>query len=237
MAAAAIRATGMPQNRDKTCKIKCCVIEGVVDTAIVVRVTPSDPTSNSGCWAEKKLGDCIASHEPWTVELNFADTPLIWWHNNVRQDNNREFPIRMFVMYVKALPATEDIVELAREICRNLNASLTAMNAISVDEQNLFWLPRGAVWSDILGCDEALRALIRDCNSGYPRPGFYDNHTRVIHTYFRAGTFSRELAQILHAPTAEIHPSVLQQVPEGAYFRGGGDDGDDDGDDDAIVED
>jgi len=73
------------------------------------------------------------------------------------------------------------------------------------DGTSYFWLPDGAVWSDIIGYDAALTALIRD--AGPPCDGYYDLHWATIHSYFQPVTFSLDLARTLRAPNEQIHPS------------------------------
>lgn len=107
-------------------------------------------------------------------------------------------------------PAKDTLVRLGNEVCKHLNAEEGNDTFTSVEETSFFWIPRGAVWSDIIGFDAALSALFQE--TGQPYDGYYEAHMGTIHSYFNPGTFGIDLAKKLYAPVDELHPS-LRAVP------------------------
>ena len=199
-------------NRDSM--LKCCVIEGPYQNAIVFHVQPIDPKYGNGSWTEKCFADAIRLNMPWVASLAFDRTnQYFWFHENHPQKNPKDYLIRMFVILAESdVIPKENIVQLANYVCSNLNATPNNKTKTSFDENSLFWLGHGAVWSDIMGYDAALTRLLKE--TGTPAPGYYEEHRSLIHSYFHCGTFDLVLAQTLHAPVAEIHPALRNQVHE-----------------------
>ena len=198
---------------DRNATLKCCVIKGPEENAIVFRVNPNDPHSPNGCWLEKVFFDAIRSESEWVTELHFDSQALQWYHGNVPQKNSKDYLLRLFVIRTTGnLPPKENLVKLGQRVCDNINATPSNKTTISVDEESYFWLPNGAVWSDIIGNDAAFAALTKA--KGDPFPGFYDLHKDTIHSYFRPKTFSLELARAFHAPLDEVHPALREKLSE-----------------------
>ena len=192
---------------DKNSRLKCCLISGAEKSAIVFRVEPNDPTLKGGSWAEKCFFDAVRQNQRWITSINIDGNVLAWFHQNVAQKNPKGYSIRLFVIYTdKQLPPHDNIINLGRYICQQLNSAPGNTTTTVLQQENFFWLPDGAVWSDIIGCDAALLQLVKD--KGHPCPGYYDTHRAVIHGYFHAQTFSVELARSLHAPVDQVHPSL-----------------------------
>jgi hypothetical protein len=225
LAAFGIKAASGPKGKylDKDSKLKCCLIEGHDGSAIVFRVEPNDPNIKSGSWGEKCFFDALHENEEWLTTINIDSTALAWFHENVPQKNPKNFSIHLFVIYTEAnLPPKENIVKLGQYICQHLNATPGNHTTTILHDDSFFWLPDGAVWSDIIGCDAALARLIK--NNGHPSPGYYDLHRQTIHTYFHPQTLSINLARNLYAPIEEVHPSLREGLAE----PGDNDDDDDD---------
>ena len=78
-----------------------------------------------------------------------------------------------------------------------------------VDEHSFFWLPDDAVWSDIIGCEAALNALLDETDLAIT--DYYKTYEDTIHSYFHRSSFDHQLASILRAPPCELHPSVMYE--------------------------
>jgi hypothetical protein len=201
----------MPASQqDKDAQLKCCMIAGPKSSTIVFRIQPNDPDIPGGSWAEKCFFDALRFDHPWLKNLNFHTSVKPWFHNNVPQTNSKHYPIRLFLIPTEAkLPPKEAIVSIGNYICTHLNAVKGNKTKTSVDEQSFFWIDHDAVWSNVLGYDAALQALIKEI--GQPTLDCYDKHHRTIHSFFHPGTFSVELACTLHAPLEQVHESLHQE--------------------------
>jgi hypothetical protein len=182
---------------------------------LVLRVQPSDHTSRAASWQEKLLTDAVKYQYPWAKELNFDPTVIFWFRENVPQLNPKGYNIRLFTIRIESEspPIKANLVALGQFICDQLNAIPGNQNSISVDEHSFFWVPDGAVWSDIMGIDAALAALFKE--HGHPTgPEWFETNRSIIYSYFRAGTFTREMVQLLYAPIDELDPSISDQVTD-----------------------
>jgi hypothetical protein len=190
-------------NRDSF--LRCCIIDAKENSALVFRVEPKDPNSPSGSWGEKQMFDAIRTHEDWTTKLHFDDKFFQWYHENVPQKNPKNYHIRLFVIRVQQVPETQNLFQLARHICKQINASPGNTTTTDFDENHFFWLPDDAVWADIIGIDAALKQLVT-ATTGLIQDGFFETNRSLINCFFHSGTYSVELARYLHAPMTEIHP-------------------------------
>ena len=192
---------------DKDSTLKCCVIHGPTTSALVFRVQPNDIVRNlGGSWGEKCFFEAVRLKKQWVLDIGVDNTCLSWYHDNIEQKNPKGYAIRLFVIKVEGPPPTKDvIVDIGNYICRHINDADNNKTTTKIEEASFFWLPDDAVWSDIIGYDAALAALIRD--AGPPCDGYYDLHWATILSYFEAGSFSLELARTLRAPNEQIHPS------------------------------
>jgi hypothetical protein len=215
LAAFGIKAASAPKAKyfDNDSTLKCCMIKGHDGSAIVFRVEPNDPKIKSGAWGEKCFFEAVRENQEWLASINVDSTALKWFHENEPKKNPKNFPIRLFVIYTEEnTTPKENIVKLGQYICQHLNAAPGNNTTTILHEHNFFWLPDGAVWSDIIGCDAALTKLIKD--RGHPSPGYFDMHRATIHTYFHPQTLSIDLARNLYAPIEEVHPSLRENLAQ-----------------------
>lgn len=202
---AASLSSTMSTTKNKNSMLKCCLIPAGLDSAIVFRLQPIDPTCNN--WSEKCFFDALRRHDEWVTRLAFDTNCLFWFENNIPQKNSKDFTTRMFVIRTEDNPSDEQLVRLGHHICAEINKLPNNTTTTLIDENSYFWIPRGeAVWADIIGIDEALAQLTK--KHGHPHPGYFELHKDTINTYFHSGTYSVPLARALHAPVEEIHPSV-----------------------------
>jgi hypothetical protein len=195
----------MSATRDKGSSLRLAIIP---DTALVFRLQPNDP--NVVPWAEKVFSDEIVSSQ-WTKELNIEMRPRKWFENDKPMVNSRGWGIRLFIIHVESTNiAIETLVALATHIASTLNA-IPANNTVvtvSNDKEDFLWFER-ATWQELLGTEEALRKLRFDTGEMFCK-GYYQKFTKAIHTYFRKGTFTIDLACTLHAPMDCIDPKFLK---------------------------
>jgi hypothetical protein len=206
-------AVAFPTPHDRSSRLRACIIKSYGVYTLVLRVQPSDHTSRAASWQEKLLTDAVKYQYPWARELNFDPNLIFWFHENSPQVNPKGYNIRLFTIRIESdsPPIKGNLVALAKFICDQLNAIPGNQNSISVDEHSFFWLPDGAVWSDIMGIDAALAALFKE--QGYPTgPEWFESNRSTVYTYFRPGTFSREMIQLLYAPLDELHPSIAENA-------------------------
>jgi len=193
---------------DKDSTLRVTVIKSPSKSALVFRVQPNMSNSN-GAWAEKVFSDNVKNESNWVRALNIDSTFRYWFHNNIGQKNNRGYLMRLFTIFVEAVPTKEAIIQLGEHICQRINAHPHNDTTISVKQDSYFWL-EDAVWADLIGSDQAYRALLME-TSQTPGPGYFETYKSIIYSYFHPKTLSRELARMLHAPTGEIHPSVSDE--------------------------
>ena len=196
--------SGDKGNIDKNSTLRCCLIEMPDGTDIMFRIQPNDP-QNPGSWSEKVMFDCIRLKKNWTLAIGVDPYMMPWHHNNIKQENARGYPIRLFKIKVKKRPKKNQLLKLGQHICEQINAQPGNQTTMEVNQDDFFWLDDKAVWSDVIGCDASMEKLFRLV--GQPLPGFYELHHKLIHCYFKPGTLSAALARILHAPIDQIHPS------------------------------
>ena len=173
-------------------------------TEIVFRIQPNDP-QNPGSWSEKVMFDCLRQRKNWAMTIGVDTQMLPWHHNNIRQENVRGYPIRLFKIKVKKKPAVGQLVQLGEHICQHINAHPGNDTVIQIRRNDFIWLTDKPVWSDVIGFDAALAKLIKI--AGQPMPGFYELNHKLIDCFFKPGTLSADLARILHAPLDQMHPS------------------------------
>jgi hypothetical protein len=202
-------------NSAKDCKmrvavIKCCASE---TAAIVMRCEPLSSMQNSSnaAWSEKVFSDALGSEtkrtENWVTHLAISTMTYPWFDNNVKQRNNKGFPIRLFVMYADLVPTHNAVYKFCQSVCDCLNATPGNTTKISVDEKKMFWLPgNNAVWSDIVGNTKSCEMITYD--KGEPKLGFYEEYEDEILTHFHYGSFDLDLAAYFYAPVATLHPSI-----------------------------
>lgn len=195
--------------------LKCCVIRGPNKYSIVFRCMANDPNHPAGSWADKCFFDAVKVPEArtWaTLTFNLThNRNMCWHHHNELQLNVAKYGIRLYIISCTGLPpAKENIVRVAEMICGYLNNTPGNNTTTTFDEQSGFWLDEHAVWSDILGFNNAFTALVQATKVREVLPGFYETFEGLIHSYFRRGSLTPELARQLHAPLCEIDPAYAQ---------------------------
>jgi hypothetical protein len=194
--------------------LKCCVIKAPSGYTILFRLEPRNPGQNTNYFGEKIFSDACKNGHPWTTTLDFIPTAFHWYHNNVKQQNSRGYEIRMFAIKAEGdVPNQQSFFGLGRVICNHLNNEHKNSTITTVDEANFFWIPLldDAVWSDVIGVDASLENLFKE--TGLPNDdSYFTRHQSVIYSYFQTGTFSTTLADRLHAPDSELHPSALEAI-------------------------
>ena len=206
-----------PLSNQKLTQLKCCVIKGGVNSAIFFRFEPV------GSWSEKIMYDeVIKFQREWTTQYGFTPRALTWFHKNDEQFNNRHYTVRMFLIETIQLPKQkEKFIKLGESICEKINQinktqqieaghTERTYNIVSVpnNEMDYFWIPEDAVWADVIGNDAAYNQLIQKIGEPHGHDNFYQNNKAIIDTYFHTGTYSLDLARILHAPPEEMHPDI-----------------------------
>ena len=198
--------------------LKACLVKGPGSCGIVFRVEPKDASINGGSWAEKCFFDALRQKQDWIVRLNFHPRCLSWYHGDVEQKNSKGYAIRLFVIYATEAPSKDNVLKLGAFICSQVNAMPDNATTISVaDEMAFFWIPRAAVWADVIGTAAAFKTLVD--THGVPYQGYYEKHRDVIHSYFRPGTLTHEIATKLRAPIEQVAPEF-----RGALAQQNGDD-------------
>ena len=197
-------------SKDSTLRV--VYIDGVDGGALVFRCEPNDPNYRQGCWAEKIFFDHVRNQAGWVKAINVESDMLHWFANNEARLNPKSYNIRLFVIYCGERPDNENIIKLGNYICQNINATPNNNTTISVIPEQFFWLPEipKPVWSDIIGSDAALKALV--AKKGMPASGYYEQHKAVIHTYFHPQSFTLDLARALYAPLEQVHAKYRSQL-------------------------
>jgi hypothetical protein len=155
------------RNRNST--LKCCLVHGINNIAIVFRCESIDKQSTNGSWSEKLFSDAIRLNSSWVKELNFDSEILNWYHNNLSMKNPRGWPIRIFSIRVEEEPPELALKNLGRYICQQVNDLARDDTNLSVNDNDFFWLSQPIVWSDIIGNDAAFLNIKKE--KGNPRPG------------------------------------------------------------------
>ena len=178
------------KNRDST--LKCCLLSAGLDSAILFRLQPNDPTNNN--WSEKCFFDALRRRDNWITDLAFDSSCLFWYENNVVQKNPKGYYIRMFAIRTEKNPSNEQLLNLGHHLCTKINELPGNTTKTEIDETSYFWIPREeAVWAGIIGIDEALVQLTK--SKGHVYAGYFEIHKAAIDTYFHSGTYSLALAQ------------------------------------------
>jgi hypothetical protein len=180
-------------------RLRCSPVPEPDVTSLAFRIEAINHPASAN-WSEKLFCDAVLQGLEWTTRLGFEKKILTWFDNNIPQLNSKGFPTRM--LFLKASPGTivkENVVRLGEHICEQLNATEGNTTTTSVDESLFFWPGDDPVWSDIVGADAALTMLMKKTGEASD-VGYYARNKAVVHSYFRPGTFSPELADILNIP-------------------------------------
>ena len=207
-----IKPAHNPYSKDKNSTLKCVLINSPEANAIVFRVEPTDPDAR-GSWAEKIVFDAIYKGEKWVRDLGIDSKNQKWFHENEVVNNEKGYPIRMFVLRCEEMPPKEKIFDLGEHICIQINSAPGNRTTTSVERDAFFWIDPDTkpVWSDIVGVDVAMETLM--IKTGVPNADDYFKQNKdIIHSFFHPGSLSLQLARVLKAPMEEVHPDFLEDV-------------------------
>jgi len=199
---------------DRNATLKCCVIRGPNKFALVFRVHANHPMFFGSHWGDKLFFDCVRERRQWVVNLSISDRLLKWYDRNLPQQNSKGFFIRLYVIYAKGdVPPKQNLLDLGKVICDQINQCVGNNTVTTVDTDNYFWGGRSAVWSDVVGIDEAQVLLYKETNVVEPMPGFYEVHKDLILSYFREGQLPASVGARMYAPFEAIAQSLDDGVP------------------------
>ena len=199
-------ATKTPQ--DKSSLVRLAIIP---NQALIFRIQPKDPDMCS--WAEKVMMDDVKKPAPWVVDANIDSYVFTWFQDNQKMLNTRGYGIRLFAIYVEDTTSVTDesLLNLGSHIAQVLTEHEKNDTVVTVPSNGAFFWNRNATWQDLIGTDAALNRL-RFNTGPFHRDGYYHQNIRDIHSHFRPGTFSIELACTLFAPLKDIDPVQLRTV-------------------------
>ena len=207
------RTAQTPRSADqKIIELKCCVIDGGENSAVLFRFAPN------GSWCEKLMYDEVCKkHSEWTTILGFVDynPPLTWFVSNKEQLNSRNYAIRLFVIETtQSITNEQQLINLGEDICAHVNeVADNTREIVKVNELNYFWIPIGsAVWADVIGTKRANDQLVKKIGTPTGEAHFYNTNKSCIDSYFHSGTYTRSFARYLGAPPKEIHPNERNQI-------------------------
>ena len=201
------------RENDKNSKLKCVMIRGEGGAgSLVLRCEPNNANYRNGSWAEKAFFDAVRNNLDWVSNINVDSDMLHWFHNDQAQLNPKGYKIRLFIIPLAELPAENSVIKLGEYICQNINAMPNNNTTISIQPGQFFWIANNVqpVWSDVIGSDAALKALVE--KKGVPKTGYYELNKDAIHSYFRPHTFTLDLARVLHAPIEQVHPQLRAEM-------------------------
>jgi hypothetical protein len=182
------------------------------EATVVFRAEVNDPVYTS--WSEKILFDAVSKQVGWVKNLELSSNMPKWFDGNKEMKNSRGYPIRLFLLPLATMPTPESVDGIVALICDNVNAQPGNSTNMSPGSTSA-WLPGSgpAVWSDVLGTDNALGELFR--RTGFPRSGgnFFFTYRDLIRTYFHPNSFSVSLQTLLQAPETEVHQSQRDPPP------------------------
>jgi hypothetical protein len=187
-----------------TSKLTCVVVlkDGMLKH-IVFRCIPK--SGSASCWYEKLFFDAVRLKKPWADSLGLSYT-IPWAINNIIQNNDRNFPIRMFC--IDSQPTDFEpkmILALGKLICKNLNAENQFKSPRIEVADDFFWIHHNedVVFSDITSTTECMSLIQKKCGLKTDN-NFYMHNEEFIHCCFRRKELSAETADALGAPSDQI---------------------------------
>ena len=188
---------------DTDSKLRAVLIHSISESAIVLRCEPNDPNNTSGSASEKVLLQAVNDGLYIVEQFNISSEQLLWYDRNTPMKNKGGVPIKMvYIPLMGRLHPKDTIIRLAHEMCCAINNLPGNNTTISMDSENFFWLPDGAVWSDVIGVDAALTTL--ELIFREPNPRYYRQNRIKINDFFHVGSFENDLAHIcLLRPTMD----------------------------------
>jgi hypothetical protein len=210
--------TGSGSGASKDSVLRCFIIPGGDDSsinpsALILFFQLVDANFRSGSWGEKTLYDMVKQNHPSVAGLGISAATIKLFLDNVPQLNGRGYAIRGFVIHANSVPAKDSALNLGRHICSVVNAHPDNNTTTSLIPDGYFMSQSGGVWADAVGHQESLKMLIKKTINQVPQPGFYEMYHHVIHSHFRSGGLTLDLARALHAPMDQVDPSERPAVP------------------------
>jgi hypothetical protein len=203
-----IKPTQVADRRRAIDKDSTLVLAIIPNVALCFRFKPNNPAI--GSWAEKIMFDECRDSSDWVVNASISTWAYTWHINNEKQVNPKNWGIRLFFLYVENTNiAPKALRSLGEHIVHHVNAHKknTTVTVVPPDDE-YFWV-RNATWYDLIGMETSLENLKKATSPTFYE-GYYQQYKDIIHTYFKQGTFSVELACTLHAPMSCIEPSLLR---------------------------
>ena len=180
---------------DTGSKLRAVLIHSISESAIVLRCEPNDPNNITGSTSEKVLLQAVNDGLYIVDQFNISSEQLLWYDRNISMKNKDGVPIKMvYIPLMGRLHPKDTIIRLAHEMCCAINNLPGNNTTISMDSENFFWLPDGAVWSDVIGVDAALTTL--ELIFREPNPRYYRQNRIKIDDFFHVGSFENDLAHI-----------------------------------------
>ena len=203
-----IKPAPVADRRKAIDKDSTLVLAIIPNVAICFRFKPNNPAI--GSWAEKIMFDECRDSSDWIVNASISTWAYTWHIKNEKQVNPKMWGIRLFFLYVENTDiAPKALRSLGEHIVHHVNAHKknTTVTVIPPDDE-YFWV-RSATWYDLVGMETSLEKLKEATTSTFYE-GYYQQYKDIIHTYFKPGTFSIELACTLYAPMSCIDPALLR---------------------------
>ena len=165
-----------------------------------------------GCWSEKIMMDSMKKKEHWLAVLDPYWNTFIYMVDNMEVKNARGYGIRLFGFKCGIVPEDEALVAIGNHICSTLNAVPGNSVKVEIDKARLFFTStRLTTWSYVTGDVFALRHLQEQAGESV-NPGFYAEHTDLLHAHFASGALHPDFAMIVGAPRDQIDPVLLAEV-------------------------
>ena len=203
-----IKPAPVANRRKAIDKDSTLVLAIIPNVAICFRFKPNNPAV--GSWAEKTMFDECRNSADWVLDASISTWAFTWHIDNVKQVNPKMWGIRLFFLYVENTDITQKALRsLGEHIVCHVNAKEGNNTLTVVPPGDEYMWMKSATWYDLIGMETSLENL-KEATSNTFYAGYYKQYKNIIHTYFKHGTFSVELACTLHAPMSCIEPSLLR---------------------------
>ena len=190
------------------------IVQGVSSTFIVFKYGDAREPKK-GCYHEKIMNDELLAGTKWVTDLEIQKLDGeydVLFMNGEEVKNRQKYPVRLFAIEVEQTPKHEVVLKLLQRIASQINKNTKLLGRVYVVEDDLYFTKeREAVWSEIVGANNALGKMVSVIGRPTGEPTYWSENKNIIHTFFRSGTFSINLARFVGAPNEEIDdPSQLQ---------------------------
>lgn len=119
-------------------------------------------------WSEYKMSQLKFVEAAFAKEYGLMETHYVWIEGDIKKENHRGYPIRVFPLYFESTPDTQTVWDLANLIANKLNSdddSSEKCKAAPMDQ--FFWIPneKKPTWSNVIGYKPAAEKLIETCGT------------------------------------------------------------------------